>query len=63
MDIRPPGLVNKTVAVIEGDDAAPEATRPVVALLDSLRLGLSWVRPDVGEASTLEFMDALTRAP
>ena len=45
------GLVNKTVAVIEGDDAAPEAMRPVVALLDSLQLGLSWVRPQVGEAA------------
>ena len=51
MDIRPTGLVNKTVAVIEGDDAAPEAMRPVVALLDSLQLGLSWVRPEVGETA------------
>ena len=43
--------MNKTVAVIEGDDAAPEAMRPVVALLDSLQLGLSWVRPQVGETA------------
>ena len=39
----------KTIAVIEGDDAAPEAMRPVVALLDSLNIGLEWVYPEVGE--------------
>ncbi|MYA16633.1 MAG: hypothetical protein F4Z28_07625, partial [Gammaproteobacteria bacterium] len=43
--------MNKTIAVIEGDDAAPEAVRPVVALLDSLQLGLTWVYPEVGEAA------------
>ncbi|MCY3840736.1 MAG: isocitrate/isopropylmalate family dehydrogenase [Gammaproteobacteria bacterium] len=43
--------MNKTIAVIEGDDAAPEAVRPVVALLDSLKLGLTWVYPEVGEAA------------
>ena len=41
----------KTIAVIEGDDAAPEAVRPVVALLDSLNIGLEWVYPQVGEAA------------
>ena len=40
-----------TIAVIEGDDAAPEAMRPVVELLDSLQLGLAWVHPEVGEAA------------
>ena len=43
--------LNKTIAVIEGDDAAPEAVRPVVDLLESLQLGLSWVHPEVGEAA------------
>ena len=43
--------MNKTIAVIEGDDAAPEAVRPVVDLLDSLQLGLTWVYPEVGEAA------------
>ena len=41
----------KTIAVIEGDDAAPEAVRPVVALLDSLNIGLEWVYPVVGETA------------
>ena len=38
-------MTTKTVAVVEGDDAAPEAVRPVVALLDSLHLGLRWTYP------------------
>lgn len=33
----------KTIAVIEGDDAAPEAMQPVVKLLDSMNIGLEWV--------------------
>ena len=41
----------KTIAVIEGDDAAPEAMKPVIALLRSLNIGLEWVYPVVGEAS------------
>ena len=41
----------KTIAVIEGDDAAPEAMRPVVELLDSLNIGLEWTYPEVGEAA------------
>ena len=44
-----PNAVLKTIAVIPGDDAAPEAVRPVVALLDSLNIGLHWVYPEVGE--------------
>lgn len=43
--------MGSTIAVIEGDDAAPEAVRPVVELLDSLQLGLTWVYPEVGEAA------------
>ena len=41
----------KTIAVIEGDDAAPEAVRPVVALLDSLNIGIEWRYPEVGDPS------------
>lgn len=41
----------KTIAVIEGDDAAPEAMQPVVRLLDSMNIGLEWVYPEVGEAA------------
>ena len=41
----------KTIAVIPGDDAAPEAVRPVVALLDSLNIGLEWKYPEVGETA------------
>src|SRR5262245_65397387 len=33
------------VVVIEGEDAAPEAVRPTVALLDRLRLDLRRLRP------------------
>src|SRR5436190_1466952 len=39
-----------TVAVIEGEDAAPEAVRPVVALLDGLGLGIEWTHPEPGPA-------------
>ena len=43
--------MKKTIAVIEGDDAAPEAMRPTVALLESLESGLEFVQPLVGEAA------------
>lgn len=39
------------VAVIEGDDASPEAVQPTIGLLDSLRLGIEWTYPLVGEAA------------
>jgi isocitrate/isopropylmalate dehydrogenase len=39
-----------TVAVIEGEDASPEAVRPVVSLLDGLGLGIRWTYPEVGPA-------------
>jgi isocitrate/isopropylmalate dehydrogenase len=38
----------KRVVVIEGEDAAPEAVRPSVALLDNLGLDIEWVYPPVG---------------
>jgi isocitrate/isopropylmalate dehydrogenase len=37
------------VVVIEGEDAAPEAIRPSVALVDGLGLGIEWVHPPVGQ--------------
>jgi isocitrate/isopropylmalate dehydrogenase len=37
------------VCVIEGDDAAPEAVRPTVALLDALGLGIEWLHPRVDD--------------
>ena len=37
------------VAVIEGEDAAPEAMRPTVTLLDRLGLGIEWLRPPVDD--------------
>ncbi len=44
----------KTIAVIEGDDAAPEAVRPTIELLRSLNIGLEFVRPVVGEEAERE---------
>ncbi|MEM7255457.1 MAG: isocitrate/isopropylmalate family dehydrogenase [Pseudomonadota bacterium] len=40
----------KRVVVIEGDDAAPEAVRPAVELIDQLNCGIEWVRPLIGQA-------------
>ncbi len=39
----------KRVVVIEGEDAAPEAMRPTVELIDQLGLAIDWVRPPVGD--------------
>ena len=39
----------KQVAVIEGDDAAPEAMRPVIQLLQNQNLPISMVYPVVGQ--------------
>jgi isocitrate/isopropylmalate dehydrogenase len=39
----------KRVVVIEGEDAAPEAVRPTLALLQKLGLYIEWLRPPVGE--------------
>jgi len=38
----------RSVAVIEGDDAAPEVVRPTVQLLADMGLGLEWTYPVVG---------------
>ncbi|WP_326731590.1 isocitrate/isopropylmalate family dehydrogenase [Streptomyces phaeochromogenes] len=45
------GRSTRRVAVIEGDDSAPEAVRPVVELIDGLSLGIDWVYPLVGDAA------------
>ena len=37
------------VVVIEGEDAAPEAMRPTIALLDRLGLDLEWVHPPIDD--------------
>ncbi|MEE9253793.1 MAG: isocitrate/isopropylmalate family dehydrogenase [Pseudomonadales bacterium] len=44
-------MTNKRVVVIEGDDAAPEAMRPSVELIESMGLAIDFERPPVGEAA------------
>lgn len=39
----------KRVCVIEGEDASPEAVRPVVEMIDKMNLGIEWVYPPVGD--------------
>jgi isocitrate/isopropylmalate dehydrogenase len=39
----------KRVVVIEGEDAAPEAIRPSVALIDRLGVDIEWLHPPVGQ--------------
>lgn len=41
-------MPGKRVAVIEGDDASPEAVKPTVELIDNMKLGIEWVYPPVG---------------
>lgn len=43
--------VQKTVAVIPGEGAAPEAVEATMRVLDHLRLPISWTYPPVGEAA------------
>lgn len=38
----------KRVVVIEGEDAAPEAVRPTIELVDRLGADIEWARPPVG---------------
>jgi len=40
--------VSKRVVVIEGEDAAPEAMRPTVELVQRLGTDIEWLRPPVG---------------
>jgi isocitrate/isopropylmalate dehydrogenase len=39
----------KRVVVIEGEDAAPEAIRPSIELIDRLGVEIEWLHPPVGE--------------
>ncbi|MBI3743891.1 MAG: isocitrate/isopropylmalate dehydrogenase family protein [Chloroflexi bacterium] len=41
----------KKVCVIEGDDAAPEAVRPAVEVLETMELPIKFLRPLTGEAA------------
>jgi len=43
--------LTKTVVAIPGEDAAPEAFRPTIALLERMNLDLSFVYPPVGRAA------------
>ena len=45
------GGPTKRVVVIEGEDAAPEAMRPSLALLEQLGLPIEWSHPRVGQAA------------
>jgi isocitrate/isopropylmalate dehydrogenase len=47
----------KRVAVIEGEDAAPEAMRPTVGILKSLRLPVEFLYPPVGLSAQEKFGD------
>ncbi len=42
-------MTRKRVVVIEGEDAAPEAIRPSVELIDRLGVDIEWLRPPVGQ--------------
>jgi isocitrate/isopropylmalate dehydrogenase len=49
----------KRVVVIEGEDAAPEAVRPTVGLVEALGVPIDWLRPDVEDhAATRAAIDA-----
>ena len=43
--------MSKTVAVIPGEDSAPEAMSATLQVLDEMRLGINWVYPPVGTAA------------
>ena len=49
--------MTKTVVVIPGEDAAPEAVTASVALVDSMGLPIRWVYPPVGEGAAAEHGD------
>ena len=48
-------IMPKRVAVIEGEDAAPEAVRPTVALIGKLGVGIEWVYPPVGDKGLAQY--------
>jgi len=52
-------MTRKRIVVIEGEDAAPEAMRPSVALLEGLGLPIDWLRPSLADArSAIDASDA-----
>lgn len=52
-------MASKRVVVIEGEDAAPEAMRPSVALLEGFGLPIDWLRPEPGrEREAIDDSDA-----
>ncbi|MFO7965416.1 MAG: isocitrate/isopropylmalate family dehydrogenase [Desulfobacterales bacterium] len=48
-------MAQKRVCVIEGEDASPEAVRPVVRLIEAMDLGIKWVYPPVGEKGLQQY--------
>ena len=44
-------MSTKRVVVIEGEDAAPEAIRPSIALIDHLDVDIEWLHPPVGQCA------------
>ncbi len=42
-------MAKKRVVVIEGDDAAPEAVRPTLEILEHLNLNIDWLKPPIGD--------------
>ena len=52
----------KRVAVVEGDDASPEAMRPAVALMQDLQLDIEWVYPEVGDPAIQKYGHPLPEA-
>jgi len=44
-------MTPRRIALIPGEDAAPEAFEPTVELIDRLGLDIEWVRPPVGNAA------------
>ncbi len=42
-------MTHRRVVVIEGEDAAPEAVRPSLALIDALDVDIEWLHPPVGQ--------------
>jgi isocitrate/isopropylmalate dehydrogenase len=50
------------VVVIEGEDAAPEAVRPSIELIDGLGVDIEWVYPPVGQRGIDEHGSAFPNA-
>jgi isocitrate/isopropylmalate dehydrogenase len=48
-------MTAKRVVVIEGEDAAPEAVRPTIELINRLDVDIQWVYPTVGEEGIKKF--------